>query len=243
MSTCAAIATIPARWCRAAFRLDSVRRRAARVSARQRPAGTGRSHRRPAESADRAGHGESHLAASFRAGHRAHAQQLRRAGRAAHASRAARLSGRAASSREVVDEGDASRDHAFGGLPAERGLLAAEFRGRSGQPAAVARQPPAAGCGGAARPLLFVSGKLDLEAGRPAGDSSTTENHRRTVYGFVSRRKLDPMLALFDFPNPNSTSEQRMVTNVPLQGLFFMNSDSGGAAVAQLWPAAEGASR
>ncbi|MEJ7609176.1 MAG: DUF1553 domain-containing protein, partial [Bryobacteraceae bacterium] len=31
-------------------------------------------------------------------------------------------------------------------------------------------------------------------------------------------------LLLFDFPNPNSTSEQRVVTNVPLQGLFLMNS-------------------
>jgi uncharacterized protein DUF1553 len=50
------------------------------------------------------------------------------------------------------------------------------------------------------------------------------DNHRRTVYGFISRRKLDPMLALFDFANPNSTSDQRMATNVPLQRLFFMNS-------------------
>ena len=32
------------------------------------------------------------------------------------------------------------------------------------------------------------------------------------------------MLALFDFPNANSTSEARIVTNVPLQRLFFMNS-------------------
>ena len=32
------------------------------------------------------------------------------------------------------------------------------------------------------------------------------------------------MLALFDFPNPNNTSEQRVVTNVPLQRLFLMNS-------------------
>ncbi|MEO7650573.1 MAG: DUF1553 domain-containing protein, partial [Bryobacteraceae bacterium] len=31
-------------------------------------------------------------------------------------------------------------------------------------------------------------------------------------------------LSLFDFPNPNNTSEQRMSTNVPLQRLFFMNS-------------------
>jgi hypothetical protein len=50
------------------------------------------------------------------------------------------------------------------------------------------------------------------------------ENRRRTVYGFVSRRRLDPVLALFDFPNPNNTSEQRMETTVPLQKLFFMNS-------------------
>ena len=50
-------------------------------------------------------------------------------------------------------------------------------------------------------------------------------NTRRTVYGFVSRRKLDDLLALFDFPNPNLTSEQRVATNVPLQQLFFLNSD------------------
>ena len=71
--------------------------------------------------------------------------------------------------------------------------------------------------------LLFVAGNLDLKAGGPAVPLDD-ENKRRTVYGFVSRRKLDGMLALFDFPNPNSTSEQRIVTNVPLQRLFFMNS-------------------
>jgi mono/diheme cytochrome c family protein len=71
--------------------------------------------------------------------------------------------------------------------------------------------------------LLFVSGNLDLqEGGAPA--ALDEKNKRRTVYGFVSRRKLDPMLALFDFPNPNSTSEARVVTNVPLQRLFLMNS-------------------
>ncbi|MDQ6664931.1 MAG: DUF1553 domain-containing protein, partial [Acidobacteriota bacterium] len=45
------------------------------------------------------------------------------------------------------------------------------------------------------------------------------------VYGFISRKKLDGILSLFDFPNPNNTSEQRMETNVPLQRLFFLNSD------------------
>ena len=71
--------------------------------------------------------------------------------------------------------------------------------------------------------LLFVSGNLDLQAGGPPA-AWNEKNHRRAVYGFVSRRKVDPMLALFDFPNPNSTSEQRVVTNVPLQRLFMMNS-------------------
>jgi len=52
----------------------------------------------------------------------------------------------------------------------------------------------------------------------------TTDNKRRTVYGYVSRNKLDPTLELFDFPNPNNTIEQRSVTLGPLQRLFFMNS-------------------
>jgi mono/diheme cytochrome c family protein len=71
--------------------------------------------------------------------------------------------------------------------------------------------------------LLYVSGKLDFKEGGPAVRLDK-ENNRRTVYAYISRRQLDPMLALFDFPNPNSTSEQRMETTVPLQKLFFMNS-------------------
>ncbi len=71
--------------------------------------------------------------------------------------------------------------------------------------------------------LLFVSGQLEQKpGGKP--EPLTVENHKRTVYGFVSRKELDPLLALFDFPNPNATSEERVVTTVPLQGLFFLNS-------------------
>jgi hypothetical protein len=33
------------------------------------------------------------------------------------------------------------------------------------------------------------------------------------------------VLALFDFPDPNVSLDQRSATNVPQQGLFFMNSD------------------
>jgi hypothetical protein len=71
--------------------------------------------------------------------------------------------------------------------------------------------------------MLAVSGLLDRTPGELAGRFDE-KNVRRTVYGFVSRRKLDGTLALFDFPNPNSTAESRLTTNVPLQRLFFMNS-------------------
>jgi hypothetical protein len=71
---------------------------------------------------------------------------------------------------------------------------------------------------------LFVAGDLEARLGGEAQKLTDESNRRRTVYGFVSRRKLDPMLQLFDFPNPNNTSEQRMATNVPLQRLYFMNS-------------------
>ena len=53
----------------------------------------------------------------------------------------------------------------------------------------------------------------------------TPLGNRRTIYGRVSRYKLDEFLQLFDFPSPSQTAEQRFSTNVPLQRLFFMNSD------------------
>lgn len=72
--------------------------------------------------------------------------------------------------------------------------------------------------------LLFAAGKLDTKEGGPAQKINKEDNTRRTVYAFVSRRKTEPDLALFDFPNPNNTSEQRSATNVPPQRLFFMNN-------------------
>lgn len=71
--------------------------------------------------------------------------------------------------------------------------------------------------------FLATSGALDLTMGGKA-QKLNDDNSRRTVYGFVSRRKLDGTLSLFDFPNPNATSEQRLDTNVPLQRLFYLNS-------------------
>jgi hypothetical protein len=71
--------------------------------------------------------------------------------------------------------------------------------------------------------ILMVSGQLDAAIGGPPAKLDE-KNKRRTVYGFVSRRRLDPTLELFDFPNPNQTSEQRISTDVPLQRLFLLNS-------------------
>jgi len=72
--------------------------------------------------------------------------------------------------------------------------------------------------------MLFVAGNLSLATGGPPAPLNDT-NNRRTVYGYISRTTLDGMLALFDFPNPNNTSEQRSVTLGPLQRLYFMNNE------------------
>ena len=72
--------------------------------------------------------------------------------------------------------------------------------------------------------LLFVSGALDPKMGGPS-TPLTPEFNRRTVYGKISRYKLDDYLQLFDFPSPNLSAEKRFTTSVPLQRLFFMNSD------------------
>ena len=73
--------------------------------------------------------------------------------------------------------------------------------------------------------LLAVSGNLDLSSGGEPVPLSDPANRRRTVYSYISRRKLDKMLGLFDFPNPNKTSPRRIGTNTALQGLFFLNSE------------------
>ena len=72
--------------------------------------------------------------------------------------------------------------------------------------------------------LLAASGALDKKMGGPS-ETLTPQSTRRTLYGKVSRYKLDDFLQLFDFPSPNISAEQRYATNVPLQRLFFMNSD------------------
>jgi cytochrome c553 len=73
--------------------------------------------------------------------------------------------------------------------------------------------------------MLAVAGKLDTSIGGPSVSLSAPDNNRRTFYAAVSRHELDSMLRLFDFPDPNATTDARMTTTVPLQQLFVLNSD------------------
>jgi hypothetical protein len=73
--------------------------------------------------------------------------------------------------------------------------------------------------------ILNISGVLDETPGGPSFDIADDKSTRRTVYGKVSRFKLDTFLQVFDFPNPTISSEGRVATNVPLQRLYFLNSD------------------
>jgi hypothetical protein len=72
--------------------------------------------------------------------------------------------------------------------------------------------------------LLAVSGNLDTKFGGPTFDLRDANAKRRTVYAKVSRHELDGLLRLFDFPDANVTADKRVVTTVPQQQLFALNS-------------------
>ena len=73
--------------------------------------------------------------------------------------------------------------------------------------------------------MLAVAGKLDPSLGGPSVVTPDDPTHyRRTVYSFISRFKPSPTLTLFDFPEPNVTSDRRIATTIPQQQLFALNS-------------------
>jgi hypothetical protein len=81
--------------------------------------------------------------------------------------------------------------------------------------------------------MLAISGELDYAIG---GESKPLDAgfQRRTLYAKTSRFQPDETLSLFDLPAASVTCEQRVVTNVPLQKLFFLNSDIVGKRAAAL---------
>ena len=72
--------------------------------------------------------------------------------------------------------------------------------------------------------LLFVSGLAGRQDGRSINRAVAVVQPADRLRK-VSRYKLDDYLQLFDFPSPNLSAERRFTTTVPLQRLFFMNSD------------------
>ena len=72
--------------------------------------------------------------------------------------------------------------------------------------------------------ILLVAGRLDSTVGGKSIDPIDPKQARRTVYARISRLDLNPMLAMFDFPDPNAHAAYRAETTTPLQKMFVMNS-------------------
>jgi hypothetical protein len=87
--------------------------------------------------------------------------------------------------------------------------------------------------------LLAASGRLDGAVGGPSLNPQDPQEGRRTVYSTVSRLSLNPLLAMFDFPDPNLHADRRVETTTPLQKLFVLNSpfmvDVAAALTERLW--------
>jgi hypothetical protein len=72
--------------------------------------------------------------------------------------------------------------------------------------------------------ILSAAGRLDNSVGGPSIDPADPQQRRRTIYSRISRLSLNPLLALFDFPDPNIHADHRTETTTPLQKLFVMNN-------------------
>ncbi|MEC9055896.1 MAG: DUF1553 domain-containing protein, partial [Verrucomicrobiota bacterium] len=71
--------------------------------------------------------------------------------------------------------------------------------------------------------MLAVTGQLVREVGGAPLDLSRADNYRRTIYGKIDRRDLEPVLQIHDFPDPDAHSPAREKTITPLQQLFVLN--------------------
>ncbi|TWU02336.1 PSD1 and planctomycete cytochrome C domain-containing protein [Stieleria varia] len=72
--------------------------------------------------------------------------------------------------------------------------------------------------------VLWAAGRLDTQVGGRSIEPQDPGETRRTLYSEISRMDLNPLLARFDFPDPNAHSAKRVETTTPLQKLFLMNS-------------------
>ncbi|MEO1618673.1 MAG: PSD1 and planctomycete cytochrome C domain-containing protein [Planctomycetota bacterium] len=84
-------------------------------------------------------------------------------------------------------------------------------------------------------PSIYPALSQEVLAGqsRPGdgwGRSNEADQNRRSVYIYVKRSLLTPMLSAFDFPDPDQTCEGRFMTLQPAQALSMLN---GGFAMNQ----------
>jgi hypothetical protein len=78
--------------------------------------------------------------------------------------------------------------------------------------------------------MLFVSGRLRLDAGGPTFPSKLTADYgyrhddtRRSVYSPVFRNALPELFEAFDFADPSMVTGRRNVSTVAPQALLLMN--------------------
>ena len=74
--------------------------------------------------------------------------------------------------------------------------------------------------------MLVASGELRCESGgRPFRLLSKPIVPKRSVYAFVNRDIINPLMSTFDTADPNACTAKRPETTVPQQTLFALNSD------------------
>ena len=79
--------------------------------------------------------------------------------------------------------------------------------------------------------LLVVAGRLD---DKPGGAPVGLESLRRTLYTFINRMDVPPVMTTFDFPSPSTSCPQRGQTTVAPQALYLMNNDFAAGSAAAL---------
>ena len=221
------------------------------ITTGQRPARTGRVAGATAESADRARHGEPHLAGALRRRACAHAEQLRNrwasgpripncstgwrsefiasgwSVKAMHRlimlSSAYQMSSEA-TPRSATKDPDNRLLSRFPHAPPDG-------RGDARRAAAHRRYARSDDGRHAAKRRRHRQGIQR----RPARASIPDEAKRRTVYLPLRRSNLPTLLNLFDFGDATTSTEARTQTNVAPQALFMMNSEFVGGARRELW--------
>jgi hypothetical protein len=73
--------------------------------------------------------------------------------------------------------------------------------------------------------MILLTGKMNpLIGGQPANITDEPFSYRRSLYGYVDRRRLSDTLSQFDYGDPDQANSKRNSTIVPQQALFFMNN-------------------